>query len=186
MNVPMNNLAVTRTPRRRRRAYSLLEMLITILIIQIISGMVIVNTSSIQRTEKLQRAGQQAVIALRYSRILAMSGGKPAGVEFDVSSNTFRVFQATVPPTGATTYTTVTNAMLSTGSYSIDLNGDHDCGGVKIADATLTNATSSPYRVTFGTLGGTTNYGHVSLGYGGTVMWVNIPQVGEPYVDWAK
>jgi prepilin-type N-terminal cleavage/methylation domain-containing protein len=177
MKSHINNLAISRPASRRRRGYSLLEMLITVLIIQIISGMVMVNTSSVQRTEKLQRTGQQMTVALRYARILAMSSGQPAGVEFDVTNNTFRVFQGT-------SATTVSNSMFASGSYSVNLNTDHDCGGVKIADASLTNAPTSPFRVTFGTLGGTSNYGSVAINYGGTTLWVSVPQVGEPIVDW--
>ena len=76
-----------------RRGYSLLEVLCVIVIIQLISGMVVVNVSNVQDNEKLSRASEQIIVAFRYARILAMSTGQPAGVEFDAVGNKVRVFQ---------------------------------------------------------------------------------------------
>src|SRR5437870_2192120 len=97
----LQNRAISRgTPRHVRpsrhlrrwgRAYSLIEMLITVLIIQIISGMVMVNVSQVQTNERLARACEQIVLALRYARLQAMSTGQPGGVEFNVATNSVRV-----------------------------------------------------------------------------------------------
>jgi Tfp pilus assembly protein FimT len=167
---------VSPPPRRTSRGYSLLEVLITVLIIQIISSMVMVNVSSVQSTERLTRAGEQIVLALRYARILAMSSNQPAGVEFDTSTNTFRVFQ------GASA-TTVSNALMPGGTYAINLNTQLDVSGVKISSALISNDTANPYCVTFGTLGGTTNNGYLTLTYGLHTKTVQIPLVGEAKVQ---
>jgi Tfp pilus assembly protein FimT len=166
-------------PGKRRRengGYSLIETMITVLIIHMISGMVIVSVSSIQRSEKLSRAGQQVVVALRYARILAMSTGQPAGVEFNTTTNQVRVFQ------GASA-TTVNNSMIQSGTYVINFNTQADVNGVTISNALLSSDVTNPYWVVFGTLGGTVNNGSVALNYGGQSVTVQIPLVGDAKVQ---
>jgi Tfp pilus assembly protein FimT len=160
----------------RRRGYSLIEVLCTVLIIQIISGMVVVNVSSVQDNEKLSRAAEQIVVALRYARILAMSTGQPAGVEFDTATNQIRVFQ------GATA-TTVSNSQILGGTYLINLNTQADICNVKVSSALLSNDNTNPYQVIFGKLGGTLNNGYVTLSYGSCTRTVNIPLVGEATIQ---
>jgi Tfp pilus assembly protein FimT len=160
----------------RQRAYSLLEVLITILIIHIISGMVMVNVSTIQTSEKLSRAGEQVVTALRYARTLSMTTGEPAGVEFNMTTNQIRVFQGV-------SATTVTNNLISGGQYVIDLPTQSEIAGVKITTASLVGNTTNPYWVVFGRLGGTTNNGSVTLTYGQQSKRVVIPLVGEAKVQ---
>src|SRR4051794_878434 len=101
---PISRIPPRPTRRRSRRAYSLIEMLITVLIIQIISGMVMVNVSNVQTNERLARACEQIVLALRYARLQAMSTGQPGGVEFNVASNTVRVFQGNAATTVSTSF----------------------------------------------------------------------------------
>lgn len=175
---------------RPRRAYSLIEMLITILIIQIISGMVMVNVGSVQRTERLTRAAEQVMVALRYARILAMSTGESAGVEFNTTTHTFRVFQGAAA-------TTVSNSMIPGGLYSISLATSHELNGVKINAVNIASG-ANPYRITYGKLGGTLNSsiavetaperfgsgvaGDITLNYGVQNMIVRVYQVGESKV----
>jgi Tfp pilus assembly protein FimT len=161
---------------KRGRGYSLIEVLITVLIIQMLSGLVVVNVSSIQRSEKLSRAGQQVVVALRYARILAMSTGQPAGVEFNTVYNQIRVFQ------GASA-TTANNSLIKGGTYIIDFTTQADISGVTISNALISGDNTNPYWVVFGTLGGTVNNGSVALNYGGQRVTVQIPLVGDAKVQ---
>ena len=164
---------------KRRRAsggYSLIEMMITVLIIQMLSGLAMVNVSSIQRSEKLARAGQQVVVALRYARMVAMSSGQPAGVEFDTTTNRVRVFQGAAA-------TTVSNSMIRGGTYVIDFNTQADVNGVTISNALIAADVANPYWVVFGTLGGTVNNGSVNLNYGSQTVTVQIPLVGDAKVQ---
>lgn len=161
---------------RTRRGYSLIEMLITVLIIQIISGMVMVNVSQVQTNERLARACEQIVLALRYARMQAMSTGQAGGVEFNIASNTVRVFQ------GASA-TTVNNSLISGGTYVINFANQGETSGVRLSAAMIANDATDPYRVTFGNLGGTSNNGYVTLSYGGATKTVQIPMVGEAKVQ---
>jgi Tfp pilus assembly protein FimT len=162
--------------RKNRRGYSLLEVLMTVIIIQIISSMAIVSVSNVQPTEQLAMAGQQMVVALRYARMLAMTSGQTAGVEFDTINNTVRVFQGD-------TQATAPNSLIAGGSYIINLNTQSEISGVMLGQALISQNTSSPYCVTFGKLGGTTNNGYVTLQYGGLSKTVSIPLVGEATVQ---
>lgn len=158
---------------RKRRGYSLLEVLITVLIIHIISGMVMVNVSNVQTSERLVRGGQEVISAVRYARILAMTSGQNAGVEFDTSTNRVRVFQGTAA-------TTATNSMIPGGSYILDFGTQSEISGIRIAGASIVGSTTNPYRVTFGTLGGTNNTGSITLSYGSQSKIVQMPAVGDP------
>lgn len=166
--------------RGHARAYSLLELLITVLIIQIISSMVVVNVSGVQAQERLQRAANQVITALRYARMLSMSSGQSCGVEFNQATNTIRVFQ------GAS-QTTVSDSTMPGGTYVIDLTNQRDISGVKIASCNFfTITTSNPYQLTFATLGHCTNggtYATVVLSYGPShAITVKVPVVGEATV----
>jgi len=180
----LHSLAISRgtsqrlLPRRRhlRRAYSLIEMLITVLIIQIISGMIMVNVSNVQTNERLARACEQVVLALRYARLQAMSTGQPGGVEFNVASNNVRVFQGNAATTVSTTF-------IRGGTYVIDFANQAETSGVKLTGALLSNDATDPYRVTFGNLGGTANNGYITLTYGGVTKTVQIPLVGEAKIQ---
>jgi Tfp pilus assembly protein FimT len=162
-------------PRHARRAYSLLEVLITVLIIQIISSMVLVNVSSVQSTERLTRAAEQIVIAMRYARMVAMTSGQSAGVEFDKSGNSFRVFQGS-------SAVTASNALMSGGTYAVDFDTEPNLSGVTIYDVSIAGSSTNPYRVTFGNLGGTTNSGYITLSYGSNQKKIKVPLVGDASV----
>jgi Tfp pilus assembly protein FimT len=143
------------------------------LIIHIISGIVVVNVSNIQTSEKLTRAGEEVIAAARYARMLAMTTGQNAGIEFDSSTNQVRVFQ------GASA-TTAANSLISGGSYILNFNTQSEVIGISISAATIVGSTTNPYRVTFGTLGGTNNTGSITLSYGSQSKIVQVPAVGDP------
>jgi len=160
----------------RRAAYSLLEVLLTIVIIQIISSLVLVNVSTVQTTEKLSRAGEQIVVATRYARMLAMTSGQTAGVEFNTATNQIRVFQGPAA-------TTVNNPQVQGGTYVIYLATQQDIAGVHMGTILLSSDNTNPYQVIYGKLGGTLNNGYVTLSYSNQSRTVNIPLVGEAKIQ---
>lgn len=159
-----------------RRGYSLIEVLCTVVIIQIISGIIVVNVSNVQDNEKLARACEQVVVATRYARILAMSTGQPAGVEFNTATNQIRVFSGAAA-------TTALNSQVLGGTYLIDLNNQSDIANVNISSVLISNGATNPYQVTFGKLGGTLNNGFVTLAYGTHTRTINIPLAGESTIQ---
>lgn len=178
--------------QRPRRAYSLLEVLITVLIIQIISSMIMVNVSSIQSSERLTRASEKIVVAARYARMCAMATGTAHGIEFAADTNTIRVYKVVNGVDGlgnpTTTYATVANTLISGGTYVIAMNDDSDLAGVRITGVSYTSSASSPYRITFGNLGGamtvTNNLGaNVTLQFGNQAKTIKFPLVGDATVQ---
>jgi Tfp pilus assembly protein FimT len=170
---------------RGRGGYSLIEVLMTTLIIQMIAGMVSVSVSNVASTERANYAGQEAVTAIRYARQLAQSDGIPCGVIFDATNQQIRVFRGT-------TSTTAANAALPGGQYIIKLAQQANTTGVKITSISLAGSVGNNV-VTYGNvgtisgvakgLGSTTNTGFVVLsnGQGTTKVW--IPAAGEPTLN---
>lgn len=192
-----------RSPRLIRRGYSLLEVLITVLIIQIISGMIMVNVSNVQTDERLNRAAEQIIAATRYARILSMSTGRRSEVQFDTSANTFSVLLQTLDANGNPVWTdaptntvptcaVVTDTMISGGTYTVNLTNERELSGVTIS-GTANLSAANPYYVMYGNLGNPMNLsttanpvlqngstdGSVTLTYGGEHKIIDIPVVGE-------
>jgi Tfp pilus assembly protein FimT len=154
-------------------------MLITVFIIQIISVCAVMSVSHVEAGERTERAANEVVVALRYARMLAMSSGQIAGVEFDADNQNIRVFQGP-------SFATVPNSQMPGGLYIINLALQQDVKGVKVASATLGSDAAaanvaSPFRVVFGNMGGTGNSGTVTLEYArhSSTRIVNISAVGD-------
>src|SRR5262249_19862489 len=122
--------------------------------------------------ERVDRAVNETIAALRYARMLSMASGQSCGVEFNTQASTIRVFK------GAT-MTTVPNSQIRGGTYVIDLNNQTNVRGVRITQALIANDASNPYQVWFGTLGQTSNNGYVTFTYGTASRSITIPTVGE-------
>jgi Tfp pilus assembly protein FimT len=177
--------SLCRRPAPRRRGYSLIEVLLTSLIIQIIAGMVSVSVSSVAATERTNYAGQETVTALRYARQLAQTDGVPCGVIFDSANQQIKVFRGT-------TSTIATNNAIPGGQYIINLTQQANTTGVKITSISLTGPAQNAI-VTYGNigtssgvakgLGSTVNTGFVVLSDGNAATKVWIPAAGEPTLN---
>ena len=169
-----------RPPRGGRRGYSLIEMLLTMLLIQFIGGLVAAEVSNAATAERVNYAGQETLSALRYARQLAQSTGAPCGVIFDDANQKISVFkgsQCVIAP----------NSALTGGQYVIYLSTQANLAGTTLSRITLAGggkvviygqigATSNLPRG----LGSTTTNGTVTLGFGAATCTVLIPDVGEP------
>ena len=184
------NLTMSRNrdfgPRRpshqgARHAYSLIEMLITILIIQVIAGMIGVSVSTVASTERTSFASQEIITALRYARQLAQTSGTPCGVIFDSVNQQVKVFRGN-------TSTIAANTGMPGGQYIINLTQQADTGGVQLSTISLAGPASNNV-VTYGNigatsgeakgLGSTANSGFVIVQRGTATKTITIPHVGE-------
>jgi Tfp pilus assembly protein FimT len=173
------------SPWRGRGGYSLIEVLMTSLIVQIIAGMVSVSVSNVAATERCSYAGQEAISAIRYARQLAQTSGTPCGVIFDSARQQIRVFRGT-------TTTTAPNAAMPGGLYIVDLASQANTRGVTISSVSLAGTLNNNV-VTYGNvgttshvtkgLGSTTNTGFVILSEGSGATKVNIHSAGEPTLN---
>jgi Tfp pilus assembly protein FimT len=174
-----------RNKLRHRKGYSLIEVLLTSLIIQIIAGIVSVSVANVAATERTNFAGQEAITAIRYARQLAQTDGIPCGVIFDSANQQIRVFRGNTGVTAA-------NAAMPGGQYIIQLAQQANTSGVKITSISLTGPTNNNV-VTYGNvgatsgvakgLGSTTNTGFVVLSNGTSATKVWIPAAGEPTLN---
>jgi Tfp pilus assembly protein FimT len=171
--------------RCARGGYSLIEVLMTSLIIQIIAGMVAVSVSNVAATERCSYAGQEVISAIRYARQLAQTSGTPCGVVFDSTHQQIKVFRGT-------TATIAPNAAMPGGLYIVDLASQANTRGVTISSVSLAGSLNNNV-LTYGNigttshmikgLGSTTNTGFVVLTEGSGATKVNIPSAGEPTVN---
>jgi len=181
----MNTISTSSHSSRRRRGYSLIEVLMTSLIIQIIAGMVAVSVSHVAETERTSYAGQEAVSALRYARQLAQTTGTPCGVIFDNTTQQIKVFRGT-------TSTIVSDSAIPGGQYIVNLTTQANTNGVKISSISLAGAAGTK-TVTYGNigatsgapkgLGSTNNNGFIKLSIGGATKTVSIPSAGDPTLN---
>ncbi|MGN6367831.1 MAG: pilus assembly FimT family protein [Phycisphaerae bacterium] len=173
-------LPITTYQSPRRRAYSLIEALIALLIIQVIASLVFYSVQSTTDASHLDTMTKDTIGALRYARALSMSANLPVNVDFNTSAQTINVYLNT-------STTPVANPMFPKGSCSFDLKNDQGIAGCKITSVTNcpTNGTNI-YRLTYSVLGTRTNAPSfatpmtVTFAYGGATATLTIPNAGDP------
>jgi type II secretory pathway pseudopilin PulG len=186
-----------------RSGYTIIETLLSVLIISIISTLVLVNTGNDDATTRLQRAAQTTIAALRFARMQSMGHGQSSGATFQptdaygvqikTDSNTITVYHATYN-SGTSKWTlpgtTLTDSLFPSGNCVINFNTDPAYAGVTISSVKLTGTadtslnTASPYYCQYRPFGDTFNPGTttaaITLSYGGESVSINIPAVGDP------
>ncbi len=186
-----------------RGGYTLLEVLVTVLIIGIMSSLAMVDVGANDATTRLSRAAQAIIAAGRYARMQSMGHGQTSGASFqptdayglqiDTNANTITVYHTTwnsATSTWSLPGTAVANNLLAGGTYVIHLNTDPAYAGVTISAVHLAGTadtspnTASPYYCQYRPFGDTFNAGSnaatITLSYGGRSCSINIPTVGDP------
>lgn len=180
----------------RRAGFSLIEIMACLVIMGVVSSMVMVDSVSTDATERLDRAAQEVLSAVRYARVEATAHGQTVsgtlqpsdayGVQFNTTADTVTVYHSTWNSTSwSLPGTAVSNPMFSTGTYVLNLMTQPDCAGVTISAVNLcgttdtSNNTASPYVCQFRPFGRAENYGTITLSYGTYTRTVTIPQVGD-------
>jgi prepilin-type N-terminal cleavage/methylation domain-containing protein len=194
-------------PAARSAGFSLIEVMASVAIIAIASGLVIVDSTSTDATTRLDRAGDEVVAALRFARVEAMGHGETVinadgspttqpstayGVAFDTSANSITVYTTTWDTNHnlwTLPGTAISGDMYPNGNYVINFNTQPELQGVTIASVHLTGTsdtqtnTSSPYICQYLPFGQAENYGSVAaaitLSCDGYTRTISIPQVGD-------
>ena len=159
---------------RVRRAFTLVEIVIVVLIASIAGTIALTAYSSTDAGYRPDRTARELTTALRYARSLAMSTNAICGVEIDTSLQQFRVFQVS----GAS-YNTVSQSMMGSGTYVVSLVTQKEIAGVTLTP-TITGDVTNPYRICYNSLGATANSGTVICTYAGRTKTLTIPPVGDP------
>jgi Tfp pilus assembly protein FimT len=181
---------------------TLVETMACVGIIGIVSGLVVVQNENTDATQRLDRAADEVVAALRYARIEAMGHGSTVantsqpstayGVSFNTTANTVTVYSASYN-TGTSKWTlpgtTVGCTMYPTQTYVINFGTQAEVEGVTISAVNLTSSTdtqtntASPYVCQYLPFGEAENYGTtttaITLSYDGKTRTINVPQIGD-------
>ena len=129
-----------RTQRSTMGGYSLMEMLVTLIVIQAIAGMIGISVSSVASTERLSFTAQEIISAIRYARQLAQTSGTPCGVIFDSVNQQVKVFRGSAS-------TIAPNAAMPGGQYIINLLQQVDTGGVQLTTISLAGCARQQRRL---------------------------------------
>ena len=160
----------------RRGGFTLVEVLVVMVIMAIGAVIAVDAVAQTEWTLRAERAGREAIVALRYARALSMSTGTSCKVSFDTVNKTIQVLDAN----GNLVNQTLSNYLVSgQPKYQISLVSQAELAGTTMA-ASVNNDSTNPYTCTYNALGATTNYGTVTFTFGKFQRIVNIPAVGEP------
>jgi len=157
----------------QRRGFTLIEILVVVVILGITATLSMDLIGSTDASQRADRAAREAVVAVRYARMLAMTTSATYGIEFDKGNKRFQVFQTT----GSNV---VNQTLIGGGTYVVNLSRTELAGTTMVP--TINGDTTDPYDVTYNALGSTTNYGTVAFSYGGFTRTVTIPAVGDPTI----
>jgi prepilin-type N-terminal cleavage/methylation domain-containing protein len=158
--------------RRHPRGFTLIEILMTMLILGITTVIAVDAVSRADSGLRAERAAREAVAAVRYARSKAIAETTPYKVRFNVAARTISVID---PSNGDA----VLSAPLAGNLMQISLTGRSDISGVTMS-ASLAGDTTDPYDVAFTSIGGTANSGTITFTYGTTTRTLQIPNVGDP------
>lgn len=193
--------------RGKAAGFSLIETMASITLISICSAMVVVDNSATDATQRLDRAADEVVSALRYARAEAMGHGelvysstppttRPSdvyGVSVDTTNNKVTVYHSNTWNAVSSTWglpgTAVSSLLYGSGTYVIDFNKEPEVEGVTISAVNLTGTsdtqanTASPYVCQYLPMGECENYGSataaITLSYGGYTRTITVPQIGD-------
>jgi Tfp pilus assembly protein FimT len=169
-------------------------------IMAIVSGLVLVQNQTVNDTERLDRAADEVVAALRYARIEAMGNGSTIsgtsqpttafGVSFDTTANTVTVYKTSFSGSAWTLPgTAVSCTMYPSQTYVINFATQPEVQGVTISSVSVNGTTDtqtntkSPYICQYLPFGEAENYGSanaaITLSYDGKTRTISVPQVGD-------
>src|SRR2546429_7115710 len=85
------------TPNAERRAFTLIEMIVLIIIIAVVSSVAVPAYSRFNATAKFQSVVRETMAMLDSARLTAIQSGADVTVQFDAQSATFMVVTQTQP-----------------------------------------------------------------------------------------
>lgn len=158
---------------RKRQAFTVIELVITIIVVAIISTSAYVSISNSQKSLKLRAAAEKIAFDLGYTRNLALSAAKWYGISFAANpTNTYTIYE-----TDGATDTTIVNPARRGEPFVVDISADFNntiiqscdlAGGSKIEFSPL----GVPYDDKAGTALATT--GEVVVSYSGMTRTIRV------------
>ncbi len=169
------------TPRRERgrhgrRAFTLVEMTMVLLIMSIIAMLGIDAVANYEAAQRADRACRESLAYFRFARSLALTTGKKAKVTVDTVNKIVAVYyQSNGASYDATAYST---SMLAGGSWTLNVGNARELAGTSI---TLNPAATTYFE--YGPLGTCSETGTVTFSYAGVSKNLVVAAVGDPQVQ---
>jgi prepilin-type N-terminal cleavage/methylation domain-containing protein len=138
--------------KNRIAGFTLIELIIVVIVLAIIS-LVAVPYASSGADIKVLAAARTLASDIQYAQDLAITSQVPISVFFNISSNSYYLFNTSTSQT--------VNNPISKSAYTVDFSSKHGVSGVDIVSADFSGAT----RITFDCYGSPENAGSVVLGY---------------------
>jgi prepilin-type N-terminal cleavage/methylation domain-containing protein len=162
--------------RRRRRAFTAMELLIVLMILSLVAAIGVDSISSFEANQRAERAAKEAHSFFRYARVLAITTGKSAKVQVDTNTRTIAVYWMS----NGTTWdaTPIASSMTAGGTMFMDLDLRPELKGATFT-VTPVGTTSFVYNAV-GTSGTT---GTLVFAFGSKAKQLTIPAVGDPQVQ---
>lgn len=167
---------------RQKRAFTLIELVMVMVLIAIMAATVSVVISSYQ-TQHLRAAVERIANDLRYAKSLALSSSKWTGIAFQASpTNTYNIYQ-----TDGTTDTKIKFPQYPTQDYIVNLNNDYK--GVGISSVNISSGSKvefDPYGTPYDDKNGSAlaATGVITLSGNGSSVTINISAAtGRIYIQ---
>jgi type IV fimbrial biogenesis protein FimT len=115
-----NSLTLRDPSRAKRRGYSMIEIVMTLLVASVLMTMAVPQTRALVRTYRLQGAVSSCTWAIQSTRYQALEQGYPYQVAFSSSAGTYQIQNETP---GATSFSNVGSAVPIAG-VTVTMNQD--------------------------------------------------------------
>jgi prepilin-type N-terminal cleavage/methylation domain-containing protein len=166
-------LPIFRARRPARPAFTLIELMLTLLIMSIIAVLGMDAISEFEATQRPERAARESLAFFRSARNIAMTTGKKAKVVINTANRTVSIYWQK----NGSTYDTnpYATSMTATGTAVLNLNSNRELVGTSV---TVTPATTPEFE--YSALGTCDKKGQVYFSYGGRTKYLDVKFVGDP------
>lgn len=160
-------------PSARLAAFTLIEVLITVVIIGIAAAIVVPKIAELG-TFSVQGAARLVVADLLYAQNEAVARQEKIAVVFDPAHNVYRLLDVNGPDDEAGTGddNAILEAPMRGGLYVVNFSTDSRFNGIELSDADF--AATDPPRVIFNALGAPSCGGYVELDIGQTQYRIRV------------
>lgn len=159
-----------------RRGFTLLEVLITLVIIAITAVISVDTIATFEANQRADRGAREAVGFFRFARHLAMTTGKTAEVRINTTTRTLGVYWMS----NGTSYdaTPYAQSMAAGGQMVINLATQNELAGTTLS-VVPGNATDFAY----GPLGSCSTTATITFTIGSHYRTLVVPKVGDPTIQ---
>jgi prepilin-type N-terminal cleavage/methylation domain-containing protein len=168
-------LPIFNVRRPGRRAFTLIELMLVLLVMSIIAVLGVDAISNFEAAQRPDRAARESLAFFRSARNIAMTTGKKAKVVINTTNRTLSIYwQSNGTAYDATPYAT---SMTGSGTAVLNLNNNRELVGTGVSVSPAT-----PGYFEYSALGTCAQTGQVTFNYGGRSRLLDVKNVGDPEI----